>query len=104
MTLFAFAIAGPLKSGSEENNYVQILAYADDIFLLGSPADLERCASDLRDNLLECNLKLNCNKSTLWSQIDENNAKNLKLLPTFRQAELVLSVLGISIAGDIQSD
>ena len=103
MTLFTLAIAGPLKSAGEEHNDVRILAYADDIFLLRSPVNLKRCASDLRVKLSECNLKLNCNKSILWSQIDENEVRNLNLLRTFRQADPVLSVLGIRVARNIHS-
>ena len=66
MTLFCLTMADPLKQVASHHKNVRILSYADDIYVLGSIAYVDRCVLELEEELDVCGLSLNSNKSTVW--------------------------------------
>ena len=63
MTLFSIAIAEPLASARNQFHNLKIIAYADDIFLIGNTQDIEKCVSFLKQELNKIGLKLNSSDS-----------------------------------------
>ena len=102
MTLFGITIEQAIQRVRELNPDVRILAYEDDIYLIGIPKSLERAANKIKEELSYCGLNLNTSKSQLWPKLNEVDFQNLLLLSTFNQNQEILSVLGIPIAGNIR--
>ena len=102
MTLFAVAISEPLQRVQSRHPAVSIIVYADDIFIVGDPVDIEHCAIDIKSELEKCSLKLNTAKSMLWPALTNNMRESLPLLQTFKQNDSVFEVLGVPIAKNTQ--
>ena len=56
MTLFSITIAKPLLKIHNQYTNVRIIAYADDIYLIGELDTLDRCATEISEELLTLEL------------------------------------------------
>ena len=103
MTLFCLGIAEALENVRTTNSNVDIISYADDIFLLGNPADIENCVNQLVPELEGCGLKLNNKKSSIWPPLTATQQALLPTIKDFQKSPSTLTILGIPVAGDRES-
>ena len=100
MTLFCVAVSSPISRVQSRHPEVCIIAYADDIFVIGDEMHIDLCVRDIKHEFELCGLKLNINKSTIWPPLNPSAVSKFELLSTFKHKESVFTVLGVPVAGD----
>ena len=78
MRLFCLSIANALENCCSKHNERQIIAYADDLFIIGEKANIDTCIPDIGNELGNSGLEQNSSKSIIWPPLSKRGINLLR--------------------------